>query len=269
MKNSYEKKISIVTISFNQVEFLSECMESVVSQMDNDVEYIVVDPGSTDGSRDVINSYKGQVISCYQKDNGPADGLNNGFKIANGQYFYFLNSDDVLLPGAISSMKKAIENNKKIDVFCFQGYMVNKSLTYIRPMRTFGFSAKKFCRGSTSVFQQGLLFSAESYLRAGGFDSQNRTCWDARLMFDLSMNNSVFLDSPQKIALFRIYDESITGSATNLIENKENKDKMFQEVFGRKSNFFDNLIYNILRFKKYFYLDYSFQTLVLFLKNKW
>jgi len=269
MKNSNDKKITIVTISYNQADFLAECMESVISQMDSEIEYIVVDPGSTDGSRDIINSFGDQVTSCYQKDNGPADGLNNGFTIANGQYFYFLNSDDVLLPGAISAMKKAIENNDNIDVFCFQGYLVDKRLNYLRPMRTFGFSAKNFCRGATSVFQQGLLFSAKKFLRVGGFDSKNRTCWDARLMFDLSMDNSVFLDLPHKIALFRIYDESITGSGTNFIENKLNKDQMFEEVFGRKKVLLDHFIYNILRFKKYLYLDYTFQTLVLTLKNRW
>lgn len=269
MKNSIEKKITIVTISYNQAEFLTECMKSVIYQMDGEIEYIVVDPGSTDGSREIINSFGDQVTRCYKRDNGPANGLNNGFEIANGKFYYFLNSDDVLLPGAIYAMKKAIDNNENVDVFCFQGYLVNKGLNYLRPMRTFGFSAKSFCRGATSVFQQGLLFSAESFLRVGGFDSSNRTCWDARLMFDLSRDKAIFLDLPEKIALFRIYDESITGSGTNFIENKKNKDKMFEEIFGRKKMVLDSFIYNILRFKKYLYLDYTFQTLILFLKNRW
>lgn len=261
-------KISIVTISYNQVNFLKECIDSVISQIDEEIEYIVVDPGSTDGSREVIESYGEQVISCFKKDSGPADGLNNGFRLAKGKYFYFLNSDDVLLPGAISKMKDAIDNYKDIDVFCFQGYLVNKKLRYLRPMRTFNFSAKRFCRGATSLFQQGLLFSSEKFFKVGGFDPKNRTCWDARLMFDLSKFGSNFVDLPQKIALFRIYDESITGSGSNHIENKKNKDEMFQEVMGRKRTVFDLFLYNILRFKKYFYLDYTWQTLVLILKNR-
>ena len=89
-------KFSIVTISYNQVKYLKQCIESVLSQQNVDIEYIIVDPGSTDGSREIINSYQ-NIIKIFKKDIGPADGLNNGFKIASGDYFGFINSDDFLI----------------------------------------------------------------------------------------------------------------------------------------------------------------------------
>ncbi|EGQ9303771.1 glycosyltransferase, partial [Vibrio vulnificus] len=174
-------------------------------------------PGSTDGSRELIESYGDKIKRVFMPDKGPADGLNNGFKVASGQYFYFINSDDMLLPNAISEMKSAIQNSvEKYDVYCFGGYMIDAKSRNLRPMRTFNYSSSNFCRGGTSIFQQGLLFSSIKYIEAGGFDINNRTCWDARLMFDLAMNGASFCDVNKKIACFRIHDESITGSANNL-----------------------------------------------------
>jgi len=72
-------KISIVTISFNQEKYLPACIDSILNQTDCELEYIVVDPGSQDGSRAIIDSYGDRIVKVYEKTNGPADGLNRGF----------------------------------------------------------------------------------------------------------------------------------------------------------------------------------------------
>ena len=77
-------KLSVVTISFNQKDFLEDCIRSVLEQKTSmEVEHIIVDPGSTDGSRDLIDSFGDRVIKVYEKDVGPADGLNKGFSITS------------------------------------------------------------------------------------------------------------------------------------------------------------------------------------------
>ena len=76
-------------------------MESVLGQHYENLEYIVVDPGSTDGSRDLIRAYAERIDHVvFEKDDGAAEGLNNGFRHATGELFGFLNADDVLFPGA-------------------------------------------------------------------------------------------------------------------------------------------------------------------------
>ena len=93
-------RISIVTLSYNQRTFLREAIDSVLQQDHPDLEYIVVDPGSTDGSREFIRSYGEQVAQVvFEPDQGAADGLNKGFSRATGEVFGFLNADDYLLPG--------------------------------------------------------------------------------------------------------------------------------------------------------------------------
>ncbi len=90
-------KISIVTLSFNQCAFLREALESVLQQGYPDLEYIVIDPGSTDGSRELIQSYaSGIAHMVFEPDKGASDGLRKGFALATGDICGFLNSDDLL-----------------------------------------------------------------------------------------------------------------------------------------------------------------------------
>src|ERR1700738_5632483 len=105
-------KVSIVTISFNQAEFLERAIRSVVDQDYPEIEYSVVDPGATEGSRDIIERYRSRIARViYEPDRGPADGLNKGFACATGDIFGFLNSDDVLLPGAVRRAVSFLESN--------------------------------------------------------------------------------------------------------------------------------------------------------------
>ena len=83
-------KFSIVTISYNQAQFLEQAIRSVIEQDYPDVEYIVVDPGSTDGSREIIERYRDRIDRIiFEPDKGPADGLNKGFAQATGDVFGF------------------------------------------------------------------------------------------------------------------------------------------------------------------------------------
>ena len=101
-------KLSVVTVSFNQRQYLEEALISVLAQDYPAIEYIVVDPGSTDGSRELIECFRDRLASIlFETDQGAADGLNKGFQRASGDIFGFLNSDDVLLPGAMKSISRA------------------------------------------------------------------------------------------------------------------------------------------------------------------
>jgi len=92
-------------------------MDSVLAQDHDDVEYIVVDPGSTDGSPpESFGAMETAVIRIFEPDAGPADGLNKGFALATGDVFGFVNSDDALLPGALACIAHAFASTPGIDV---------------------------------------------------------------------------------------------------------------------------------------------------------
>lgn len=103
-------KLTVVTISHNQSEYLEECMNSVLSQ-NADVEYIVVDALSGDGSIDILKAAEHRLSRLIvEKDNGPAHGLNKGFGCASGDIYYYLNSDDVVVPNAFREALRLMAN---------------------------------------------------------------------------------------------------------------------------------------------------------------
>lgn len=95
-------RISIVTPSFNQAAFLRQTLDSVLSQNYPQLEYIVIDGGSTDGSADILRQYSSHFAYwTSEPDRGQSHALNKGFAHATGDIMTWLNSDDVLLPDAL------------------------------------------------------------------------------------------------------------------------------------------------------------------------
>ena len=95
--------VSIVTPSFNQGRFLEATIQSVLNQDYVNVEYIVVDGGSTDNCVDILKKYSDQLAHWMSEpDAGQTDAINKGFSLATGEIFAWLNSDDIYRPGAIS-----------------------------------------------------------------------------------------------------------------------------------------------------------------------
>lgn len=117
---------SIITPSYNQENFIEETMKSILDQKGNfKIQYIVADGKSTDGSAAIIKQYADKVangtypIQCKgvtmqwwsKKDTGQSDAINQGFKLANGDYIAYLNSDDTYLPGALEEVRLAFEKH--------------------------------------------------------------------------------------------------------------------------------------------------------------
>lgn len=97
-------KISIITPTLNQANFIEQTIKSVLSQNYSDLEYIVVDGGSTDGTLDILKKYRGKLSWISGKDKGQSDAINKGLKMSSGAIVGYLNSDDVLENGALSQI---------------------------------------------------------------------------------------------------------------------------------------------------------------------
>ena len=235
-------KVSVVTISFNQVGFLERAMKSVLDQDYDDVEYIVVDPGSTDGSRDIIDRYRSQLDTVIlDPDEGPADGLNKGFAAATGHVFCYLNSDDELLPGAIRQAVQAFENNSAADVITGNGYMVDEDGIVLRRFYSDRFTPWRFVHGGAVVIQQSTFIKRSAFLDVGGFNSDNPIWWDAELLLDLGLAGKKIIPVRGFWSLFRIHRQSISGqkgdsteAAHSLdVKRRATHERLYGKVMGR------------------------------------
>lgn len=104
--------VSIITPSFQQAAFLEKTIRSVLEQDYPNIEYLVADGGSTDGSVDIIQRYADRLAWWVsEKDHGQAEAINKGFARAKGEYIAWVNSDDGYLPGAVSEAVKALQQH--------------------------------------------------------------------------------------------------------------------------------------------------------------
>ncbi len=100
-------RISVVTVSFNQARFLRECLESVLDQNYPNLDFVVIDGGSTDGSREILESYRHRLSHLViEPDRGQSHALNKGFKLASGDVMTWLCSDDRLEPGSLEMVAR-------------------------------------------------------------------------------------------------------------------------------------------------------------------
>ena len=226
-------KASIVTISFNQAEFLERAIRSVVEQDYPEIEYIVVDPGSTDGSRDIIERYRSRIARViYEPDRGPADGLNKGFACATGDIFGYINADDAYLPGAIREAVATLDKSKA-DVIYGDGYIVDENDRCIRRCMSTPFNFRRFVLGAAVILQPSTFFTANAYRDVGSFNIENRTCWDGELLFDFAASGKKFLHVPRYWSAFRIHSSSISGSGRSLQQYYRDEERFLEAAIAR------------------------------------
>jgi glycosyltransferase involved in cell wall biosynthesis len=239
-------RISIVTNAFNQARFLAQAMESVLSQSWPDIEYIVVDPGSTDETPEIIRQFKerypGRIVHIEERDRGPADGLNKAFAQATGDLFGYLNADDIYLPGCLEAAAKAADDHSEAAAIFADGFMAQADGTIIKRVISMSFSAQRFVYGGSLVLQQSSFYRAATFRQVGGFNVANRTSWDAELLLEMALKNMPLVHVEGYWAVFRIHPESITGSQHLREESRKTHARYFQRVMGRPKGRLDKLL---------------------------
>jgi glycosyltransferase involved in cell wall biosynthesis len=207
--------ISVVTISYNKRPYLAECLRSVIGQECPGLEYIVVDAGSTDGSREVIAGLAPGIARLIEEpDEGPADGLNKGFAAATGDIFGYLNADDRYAPGALRYVVDYFRAHPDVDVLCGAIRIIDaEGRASARKRTSDHFDLADYAAGICTVGQQATFFRRGMFERAGRFNVANRIAWDGELLVDMALAGARFASVRKVLGDFRIYGESITGSA--------------------------------------------------------
>jgi len=184
-------KISIVTPSYNQVEFLEKTILSVLNQNYPNFEYIIIDGRSTDGTVDIIKKYE-KYISYWvsENDNGQSHALNKGLERATGEWIGWQNSDDIYLPNCFRSFSKLCKQNPGFDIFYANRFILNESYDVILPL--FTIKPSKFYakyRGAI-VSNQSSFFHRSIIDRLGSFDESLQFAMDRDFFLRSIINNS-------------------------------------------------------------------------------
>jgi len=238
-------KISIVTISFNQGRFLEQAIGSVLDQDYEDTEYIVVDPGSTDCSREIIEKYCARISTIiFERDRGPSDGLRKGFAHATGEIYGYINADDYFEPGTFQHVSRFFGSRPDIDVLCGAVRIVDRDgRARLRTAISDRFDLKRYIAGACWIGQQGTFFRRRAFERAGGFNPENRTCWDGELLVNLALSKCTFAVRHRIFGNFRIHEESLTGSGRLYREYLKDRERIARLVAGRNASFRPSLAF--------------------------
>jgi hypothetical protein len=184
MKTSYINKplISIITTVFNNADFLEQTIQSVINQTYENIEYIIIDAGSTDGTVDVLKKYS-HYIDYYvsEKDNGIYHGMDKGIRLSNGNYIIVLNSDDLYFRNNIvEQLAQSIITFPDIDFFYGSIYVVRKNRQVeFKESSIDGILYKNRIPHPTIVVRKS------SYLRVGGFNLKYKISADYDLVLKL------------------------------------------------------------------------------------
>jgi glycosyltransferase involved in cell wall biosynthesis len=206
-------KVTVVTPSFNQASFIDQTIRSVVKQDHEKVEYIVIDGGSTDGSDKIISGYADRLAYwCCERDNGQSDAIRKGFERATGDILGWLNSDDILLPGALSHVVEFFEKNPEVECLSGGGYYIDAkgaALSTATPGYTLGvncsYNRLRFYE-MDGVLQQATFWRRSAYEAVGGIDVSLRFAMDLDLFIRLAKRRPI-ARTKKLLGCFRLHED--------------------------------------------------------------
>ena len=202
--------VSIVTPSYNQAAFLEETILSVLGQDYEPIEYLIVDDGSTDESVEIIKRYSDRITWwTAQQNSGQASALNRGFARSTGAFLAFLNSDDALLPNAVSTMVEAFGGDDSL-LLVFGDALTVQDGRVIGTLRAGDWDpARMVTRGENPVPQQSSMWRRRAWELAGPFDEESFFYFEYEFLVRLSrFGRGHRIGLP--LARFRLHESSKT-----------------------------------------------------------
>jgi glycosyltransferase involved in cell wall biosynthesis len=268
-KDANYPKISIITPSYNQAQFLERTILSVLNQNYPNLEYIIIDGGSTDGSVEIIKKYE-KYLSYWvsEPDSGQSHALNKGFYKASGDIYGWLNADDLFLPDAfikVSSTFKLFPNKKIV----FGDYLnIDKNDNVLELNYAFDFNLNHFIFEGFHNNAQATFWKSEVHLRFGLFDESlySTMDYDMLLRFGLNEGQSSFKRMSEVLACFRRHPLQKTGYFDNKVfsEHVKISQKLNTKRFKKPYKWL-RILYRLRRAYWYLYrggVHYLFSKLI-------
>jgi glycosyltransferase involved in cell wall biosynthesis len=210
-------KISIIVPTLNQAMFIEETIKSVLSQNYPNLELIILDGGSTDGTLDILRKYDGSIIWKSEPDKGQVDAINKGLKMVTGDVVAYLNSDDLYTPNALLTVGKYFAEHSETKFITGKCLNVDENGVETRSLVKFyknfwlWLGIDQFLLILDYVSQPSTFWRTELITSIGYFDTQFRNAMDYDYWLRITRHHKLkFIN--QYLSKFRIYPTSITSS---------------------------------------------------------
>jgi glycosyltransferase involved in cell wall biosynthesis len=223
-------KISVVTPSYNQGEFLERTIESVLSQSYPNLEYIVIDGGSEDNSVDIIRKYEHHLAYWFSEpDDGQSNAINKGLMRSTGEILAWLNSDDTYEPCALEIVGNYFREHPEIEVLYGDANLVDVEDRVLLRIHGVPYSRRALIYAGINLHQASTFWRRELFQRVGMLDEDLHFGMDYDLWFRFAKVGARFSYIPITFANFRQHAESKTVRATELSrqESRAAKEKYF------------------------------------------
>lgn len=208
MNNASLPLVSIITPSYNQAEFLEGTIRSVLDQAYQNLEYIIVDGGSDDGSLDIIQEYSDQLAWWVSEpDQGQTDAINKGFSQAKGEILAWLNSDDTYIAGAVSEAVDYLQSHPEIGMVYGDANLIDENGNVIGSFPARQTDNRRLMRGYVHIPQQASFFRADLWKKVGPLDPSFFFAMDYDLWVRLSQQAPLKYH-PRTWANFRLHGEA-------------------------------------------------------------
>jgi len=241
-------KISIVTPSLNQGQFLEECIKSILDQGYENLEYIIIDGGSSDCSIDIIKKYK-QFITYWvsEIDRGQSHAINKGFLRSTGDIVSWLNSDDLLAKGTLKKISNIFSEDNEIDMVYGDYYFVDNNGIPIKLWTQLKYSSTALWSGYNFITQPGSFYKRKIIDEVGFLDETLHYLMDFDLYLKLDLKKTRIKYIPEVLSYFRLHD----GSKTSEFKNKFLEEKEF--IFNTKYQGMKLVPYKYRKYLSYYY----------------
>ncbi len=205
-------KISIITVSYNQAEYIEENILSVIEQGYPNMEHIIIDACSNDDTIDILKKYS-HLIWTSEPDNGQSDGLNKGFKKASGEIIGWINSDDKLSPGALDKVANFFMKNPTEIAVVGNQRIIDQESNGLRIIKSNKYTFDYLIHKAKGITQNSMFFKSNIFDKIGYLDESLHYAMDREFFIRItSLKNIIYI--PETLAEFRLQPDSKTSEGT-------------------------------------------------------
>lgn len=224
--------VSIITPSFNQAAYIQATIDSVLTQDYPALEYLILDGGSTDGTVEILQRVRDPRLKwASERDRGQSDAINKGLKQVTGEFIAYLNSDDLLLPGAVKATMDAFQQHPSSSLIFGDCIHIDRQGAQIgRELYSAPFDIEQVLRGRVFIPQQTMFWRRQVTDRIGLFDESLHYLMDVDYWLRAAAAGFELRYAPGVRAGYRLHDDSKTVSRVE--DFWRDWDKMIEKFFA-------------------------------------